>query len=131
MDDGDSVFNTSIGSLDKYDICSRHSKMRRRINGRYKGVLEISQDPTAVDYFTYRVNFLHRMIRDFPELPKVQKSTTYNLKPKFKANVELCKIHILLLKTMSLKEEYLTYPGMLQDVLKTFMCHTRQLEVEN
>ncbi|PVI03076.1 hypothetical protein DM02DRAFT_698828, partial [Periconia macrospinosa] len=54
-----------VSAMDNYDIFDRHNKTRRRINGRYKGLLEITHVPSATDYFGYRVDFFHRTVRDF------------------------------------------------------------------
>lgn len=68
----DSVFKLPIKGMEKGDILLRHQQMRRRINGCCKGLLEISHDSRNLDldaniYMAYRVDFLHRTVKDFLE----------------------------------------------------------------
>ncbi|KAL8321820.1 hypothetical protein RB593_004074 [Gaeumannomyces tritici] len=60
------AFRVLSEPLDKYDIFDRHCKMRRRLNARCKGLLEIHLDPAERrQYLAHRVTFLHRTVRDF------------------------------------------------------------------
>ncbi|TGJ80302.1 hypothetical protein E0Z10_g8461 [Xylaria hypoxylon] len=48
------------------EVRTRTQQMRRRIDGRCKGLLEVVLDePDAGLYFEYEVDFLHRTVRDF------------------------------------------------------------------
>ena len=66
------------------EIHSRHEEMRRRINGRSKGLLEVSAVPYQGLFTMYSVEFLHRTVRDFLRTKDTQiklrsmTSSTYN-----------------------------------------------------
>ncbi|KAI0201918.1 hypothetical protein F4808DRAFT_88339 [Astrocystis sublimbata] len=48
------------------EVRARAQQMRRRLDGRCKGLLEVVLDePDAGLYFEYKVDFLHRTVRDF------------------------------------------------------------------
>ena len=58
--------STPIKPLDNYDIFSRHTMMRRRLNARCKGLLEPHLNPPETrTYLAHQVTFLHRTVRDF------------------------------------------------------------------
>ncbi|KAJ2993520.1 hypothetical protein NUW58_g1815 [Xylaria curta] len=49
-----------------HEVRTRAQQMRRRLDGRCKGLLEVVLDePDAGLYFEYKVDFLHRTVRDF------------------------------------------------------------------
>lgn len=65
-----SLFNLPFRGMEREDILFRHQQMRRRINGRCKGLLEVYHDSRNVQsnpdiYTGYRVDFLHRTVKDF------------------------------------------------------------------
>ena len=48
------------------ELAFRHERMRRQLEGRTKGLLEVvSGSETTVPYFVARIDFLHRTVRDF------------------------------------------------------------------
>ncbi|KAI0425233.1 hypothetical protein F5Y09DRAFT_335150 [Xylaria sp. FL1042] len=69
----DAVDSTTIfeedqppGVMYDYEVRMRAQQMRRRLDGRCKGLLEVVLDePDAGLYFEYKVDFLHRTVRDF------------------------------------------------------------------
>ncbi|KAF2441831.1 hypothetical protein P171DRAFT_465451 [Karstenula rhodostoma CBS 690.94] len=71
--DPDYAINARIRAFDRNDIFVRHRQTKRRINGRYKGLLEVSAESSASDFFGYRVEFFHRTVHDFLQLKEIQK----------------------------------------------------------
>lgn len=65
FDDANYVFELDNNPPELYDIILRHKQTERRLNGRCKGLLETYRDTEGVDFFRYRVGFLHRTVRDF------------------------------------------------------------------
>lgn len=54
---------TPLASHDLISICE---KMQRQVNGRFRGLLEVTtEDPVPSQHFAFRVDFLHRTVRDF------------------------------------------------------------------
>lgn len=56
----------SPGVMYDHEVRMRAAQMRRRLDGRCKGLLEVVLDePEAGLYFEYKDDFLHRTVRDF------------------------------------------------------------------
>jgi hypothetical protein len=127
--DPDYALYLDIGTMDRYDIGKRHSSMKRRVR-RYKGLLEITVDPSAVDYFGYRVDFFHRTVHDFLQLNEIQELLREYLRPGFNAHVTLCSTYLALVKMMPLRRESFNTYGPLQELLEHFMDHARETEDE-
>jgi hypothetical protein len=79
-------------------------KMRRRISGRYKGLLEVvcfGSDPERADrYYSTVVQFLHRSIRDFLETHALQSMLYSYVDDGFSAELQLCRIYLVQMKTL-------------------------------
>ena len=79
------------------DIKSRQDDMRRRLNGRCKGLLEVvSRETTYDDSYANqiqypKVGFLHRTVRDFLLTTDMQNMLSENLKPDIDPKMLLCK----------------------------------------
>ncbi|KAK8849154.1 hypothetical protein PGQ11_015634 [Apiospora arundinis] len=77
-DNPDFAIVLAQSELGLQQIRLRHDQLRRRLDGRSRGLLEVVQwtdgrprmatpgpDPAPIEFFTYRVDFLHRTVRDF------------------------------------------------------------------
>jgi hypothetical protein len=51
--------------MDPVDVHYRENQLRRRLDGRTRGLLELEHDTTADSFYRCQVNFLHRTVRDF------------------------------------------------------------------
>lgn len=54
-----------IRPLSEAEIQSRNLEMRKRLNGRCKGLLEVTELEGSDTVMRYRVDFLHRTVKDF------------------------------------------------------------------
>jgi hypothetical protein len=74
------------------DISHRLDDMRRRLNSRCKGLLEINR-PVEADSDDYTeggiVQYLHKTVKDYIELPEVQTKLNSHLKTSYDAQVRL------------------------------------------
>jgi hypothetical protein len=62
----DFAIKAPIGPIDIVETRARQKEIQRRLNGRSKGLLEVSiWDEDTTEYFKYGVDFLHRTVRDF------------------------------------------------------------------
>ncbi|KAJ0115843.1 hypothetical protein J7T55_004012 [Diaporthe amygdali] len=105
-----------VQGMDNYDISLRHQQMRRRLNGRCKGLLEIYQDPGSVDYLGYRVEFLHRTVRDFLDTKEMANFLLENA-PDIDTNESTLHGFIVLIKSLPQRESYLAEGGPLSSLL--------------
>ncbi|KAL9613689.1 MAG: hypothetical protein Q9167_001766 [Letrouitia subvulpina] len=96
-EDIDSILEAPANSLKIESILTRQDDMRRRLNGRCKGLLEVNVlhnqglDRYADQIIKFRVNFLHRTARDFLLTKDMQKMIVDNLDPDFDVNLVVCK----------------------------------------
>lgn len=105
------------------EIDIRHSKMRRRLNGCCKGLLEVSLDPSANAFWSTRVDWLHRTVRDWMLTSDMRSMLASNVGVSFNANRSLCRAYLALFKT---GDRHV----MLPDELYALMYHARQGELE-
>lgn len=76
--------------------------MRRRVTGRYKGLLECWFDKTTGnDYCRWRIEFLHRTVRDYLMTSAMQAMLKGRIPGSFNAIQMLCRILVAQLKTMT------------------------------
>ncbi|KAK7211699.1 hypothetical protein V2G26_018877 [Clonostachys chloroleuca] len=54
-----------VKQMPMLEVERRQAQLRRRLNGRCKGLLEVYENASEGKYLGYRVDFLHRTVRDF------------------------------------------------------------------
>lgn len=126
--DLDARLQDPTSAMDVYEIGDRIKNTKRRINGRYKGLLEIEFVPSAIDYFNYKVDFFHRTVHDFIRLNDIQQLLHGYLPPGFNSHETICKIILMTVKKMALRES--SQVGTLRSLLDNFISHARLLELE-
>jgi hypothetical protein len=124
----DFAFQLETKPFDNHDIFVRHSVMRRRINALSKGLLEVYIDPSATDFWGYKVTWLHRTVRDFFFTKDVHSMLMDHQGTSFNANISLCGAYLALLKTMPRKDNHLQKD--LQRLLDLIVYHAHQAELE-
>ncbi|KAG8161610.1 hypothetical protein KVR01_008597 [Diaporthe batatas] len=92
-----------IETMDDYEIFNNHSRMRRRLDGRCKGLLEVEKVPYATDYLGHRVNFLHRTVRDFLLTRDMTDFIEKHLE-EFNVNHAIFQAFVALMKSMPLRD---------------------------
>lgn len=106
-----------VKGMDNYELSGRNAQMRRRINGRCKGLLEIHQDVANVDYLGYRVEFLHRTVRDFLATKEMSELLTQGPEAA-DIHAIIIQCFIALIKSLPPKESYLKEGGALSELLR-------------
>ena len=116
------------------DILSRQDDMRRRLNGRCKGLLEVTSSgdsETAAYIMSFpKVDFLHRTVRDFLLTKDVQNLLSQSLEVGFEPRVHICKALLHQLKCFdyaAVKSES-KEP---QSILEELVLYARELEVNS
>ena len=121
--------------LTKEDILLRREDMRRRLNGRCKGLLEVVNSGNATGglltegFMTPKVDFLHRTARDFLFTKDMQSMLAKNLKPEFEPKLRLCKAFLSQMKAL----DYTALNacnGLLEDLLEDLTYYAHRLELE-
>jgi hypothetical protein len=110
-----------IGILNPTEINERHDNMERRLDARCKGLLEASKDyryMEAEPTFEYKVDFLHRTVRDFLRTKDMQNMLVSRISSEFNAEISLCKCVLAQMKTIN--------PGQKEEI----HCHLHDLLVD-
>ena len=109
----DTVISQEISPLTKNEAISRVDVMRRRINSRCKGLLELGADPLSFDdversllfvksypLVDPTVQYLHRTVKDFVEGRQVWNWLLAATKGAYATDLALCKAYLMELKLM-------------------------------
>ncbi|KAI1418856.1 hypothetical protein F5Y12DRAFT_789534 [Xylaria sp. FL1777] len=94
-----------------HEVRTRAQQMRRRLDGRCKGLLEVVLDePDAGLYFEYKVDFLHRTVRDFllgsPKIRRILEEQRFTEL----SGISSCDGNVWLLPCLSILEAFKRAP---------------------
>ena len=128
------------------DITSRHRDMKLRINARCKDLLEVtpagqklraslSKGDLAYDsyksspsFYEYKVDFLHRTVRDFLHLKEIYEWLLGNVSCGFDVDQSLCAAFLAQVKTISVQYIDLQVDGPFPGLLKDMLHYARRIE---
>jgi hypothetical protein len=83
-----------------------HKRMKGRLNARCKDLLEVNADPSQSGISKYKVDFLHRTVRDFFVNTNVLQEMLNRKGPTgFDVHLSLCRIMLALTKTLERPSE--------------------------
>lgn len=128
-DDDSRALHGPVTPMDRYEMYTRLKQMRRRLNGRCKGLLEIQPHYTDIDYLGPRVNFLHRTVRDFL-LTKEMTDFLDGPTSDFKASSVIFRAHVALIKSMPVRKEHFRPSGILSRILAKAFFYAHEAEQE-
>ncbi|KAK4097349.1 hypothetical protein N658DRAFT_293023 [Parathielavia hyrcaniae] len=150
MDEVDEHFLSRMSNLALYpqELAARQGEMGKRLNGRFKGLLEVTTLPNAEPPYCHRVDFLHRTVKDFLRTTAVQKQLVvwsmlqrqdsfveYGQPPpqttKFDPYRTLCKSSLAMLKSAPVRYGYLRGPGPTKDLISDMFFAAQQYEMAN
>jgi hypothetical protein len=97
--DPDYALKADVRRLSAAEIGSTYDRMRTRLNARCKDLLEVNDYDDEDTFFKYRVDFLHRTVRDFLKTNDMQVMLEFRSAATFDARVSLCKIFLAQIKT--------------------------------
>ncbi|KAL9621621.1 MAG: hypothetical protein Q9160_004013 [Pyrenula sp. 1 TL-2023] len=131
-EDPELAMTSSVKPLSEKDIIDRLDDMRRRLNARCKGLLEVSKDVqlrtgTQTSFTLPKVDFLHRTARDFLLTKSMQSMLEENLEANFDPRIRLCKALLCQMKTLDYRSSY-SCSGVLESLLDDFCYYARQVE---
>ena len=107
-------------------------RLTKYLNARCKGLLEIHYKKDWTFSFNYKIEFLHRTVRDYLASPDM-KALTKSLAPRgFNPATSLCRAHLALLKQLQPYEVELYTAGSvnLDFVSLAIMYYARLVEIE-
>lgn len=137
-EDLDAVVTAPFNALTIQGIQERHDDMRRRLNGRCKGLLEVVNIRRFKGFDTQyeglfdapKVVFHHRTVRDFLQTKDMQNMLLENLEAGFEPKLRFCKALLAQLKAL----DYCAFArdsGLPLDLLEDLAHYAFRLEYEN
>ena len=93
----ESALNRPVQNIRPDEISLREDTMRRRLNSRCKGLLEVGYAPIGTGKGT--VQYLHRTVKDYIESDEPQSRLESALKSSFDPHLQLCLGSLVYLKT--------------------------------
>ena len=114
-EDLDSVVAAPVKTLSLQEIISRQDDMRRRLNARCKGLLEVVSDKSPqkayadVTYHVFygdRVEFHHRTVRDFLLTKDMQNMLAEHLDANFEPKLRFCKALLAQIKASDYRTDF-------------------------
>lgn len=72
--------------------------MQKRLNGRFKGLLEVVRGEVTSQHRLLKVDFLHRTVYDFLLTKDMRSMLDENLGPEFEPKIRLCKAFLAQMK---------------------------------
>lgn len=132
--DSDYALYAEIAPLSQAEILVRQEDMRRRLDGRCKGLLEVTKSRSDYGlFFAYKVDFLHRTVRDFLLTKHMQTLLSERVRPGFNVRKSLCKTFLAQMKTVS-SEAITEFRGPadlfpMDDLLEDLLYYARQVEI--
>ncbi|KAK4198003.1 hypothetical protein QBC40DRAFT_341612 [Triangularia verruculosa] len=108
LEEQNEAFSQLLWPLSRAQIVARCCHMKRKLFSRCKGLLEVAyhiidEDPAVEDDYRivhYRVQYLHRTVKDFLETPDIWEWIVRANREPFDPALALCMSHLLQLKIM-------------------------------
>ncbi|KAJ4312519.1 hypothetical protein N0V84_009885 [Fusarium piperis] len=129
LEDDNLALSSPITAMDSHEIFAQRIQMRRRLDGRCKGLLEKQADRSVIDYLGPRINFLHRTVRAF-FLTKGMADFLDDLAPDFIPNLTIFRAHVGLVKLMPVKKHYFHRSGVLSQIVADAYFYAYQTDQE-
>ena len=105
-EDPDFALQLVVKELEQDEIRVRQKEMNRRLNGRFKGLLETTPIRDETEYFRYRVDFLHRTVRDFLYTDSMQQMLQSRAKHSPNIGTSACRALLAQIKTLPWTHEF-------------------------
>jgi hypothetical protein len=129
--DKDYALKAPIRSYSSDEFEDIHSTMKIRLNARCKDLLELIEDTSETTLmYRYRVDFLHRTVRDFFLKTGAVEKLRDGL-PYFDAKLSLCRIMVALTKTLPIEKNVKPVLNHMFSLSDEFMYHARSIEIDS
>ena len=114
--------------LSLFDIRQRNTTMKRQINGKSKGLLEVIFTPSKREFWGYHVDFLHRTLRDYLRLHAMKLHLQQNVRSDFNADFALATSALGLIRVLAHLDENAQD---LWELRRQFFLHTCAFESQS
>jgi len=126
-EDPEYAFKEKVKPLSIEQLTYMEDQMKRRLQARCKGLLEVHEDSYPHRCLRYRVDFLHRTVRDYLLTPDMQKMLKTRLPENFETRILFCKALLAQLKTADF-EATPTSVAYSRDLVEDLMFYGAQIE---
>lgn len=109
------AIRAKVKALTKTDIADREDEMRRRLNSRSKGLIEVSESK--------KVQFLHRTVKDFIDAPRNWTRIVKAAGESFDPVIMLCSVYLFKIKTVNPD-----HPDCWQDAFKALIEYVIEIQ---
>ncbi|KAF4465412.1 Vegetative incompatibility HET-E-1 [Fusarium albosuccineum] len=92
------ILNENVDSLPEDEMMERQEDMRRRLNSRCRGLLDVNTDLPSPQ-FGGTIRYLHKTVVEFIQTPSGQERVKNPLDSSFDADIRLAAAQVALLKT--------------------------------
>ena len=110
-----------VEELSQDEVESRNAEMRKRLNGRCKGLLEVTSSGV--------VGFLHRTVKDFLLAEDMQRLIVTWAHDQFDADLAICKTRLAEFKSARFEVEGYIRPGHFLGLVDNIFDHAREVEI--
>ena len=110
-----------IDVLSQDNLLSRNAEMRTRLNGRCKGLLEVS----SFD----RVDFLHRTVKDFLLAEDMQRLLVAWTHGQFNVHLAICRMRLAEFKSLQIHPCQFLSPGIFFLKVDDILDHAKEVEI--
>jgi hypothetical protein len=101
----DYAIENPITPILESEVAEVHSRILKRLNAWCRDFLEISIDKSESTFLKYKVDFLHRTVRDFLKTKEMDDFLQENTPVHFNVRVSLCNAILALIKAMPIERE--------------------------
>ena len=129
----DYIFELGIRPYSNKEIEDIYDTVKRRLNARCKGLLEVNVEPYLHPFCGYRVGFLHRTVRDYLIAPQMREMLNGWATKEFDATSSLCRAHLAQIKSLPWPCEAMPRPSVVKEffrLMNGFMYYASKLERE-
>ncbi|KAL6694129.1 hypothetical protein J3F84DRAFT_400581 [Trichoderma pleuroticola] len=120
-----------VRQMPMLEVVRRQEQLRRRLNGRCKGLLEVCRNVNEGPYMGHRVDFLHRTVRDFLRTKEMSDFLADKAGDHGGPNTLVFKSFVPLIKSIPLEEIDLSEGGLLSKMLGDAMHYAYKAELES
>ncbi|KAF3076185.1 hypothetical protein CFAM422_001684 [Trichoderma lentiforme] len=113
------------------EVVRRQEQLRRRLNGRCKGLLEVCRNSNEGAYMGHRVDFLHRTVRDFLRTKEMSDFLAEKAGDHGGPNTLVFKSFVPLIKSIPWEEVDVSEGGLLSRMLGDAMHYAYKAELES
>ena len=129
-DNAEYALESKIQPVHHAEAVELRSKWERLINSRCKDLLEITTRADEPTFLRYRVDFLHRTVRDFLR-DNYQKELRARADQRFDSIRTLCDIFLALVKSLPIADQFIARLDQLFGLVDELLYYAREMQLNS